>query len=171
VGRRRSAPDDERDEGVPAWQGRLAFTRNADGRFEVHLTAPAREILASGADDLRDRILASAGQPGPLFPAAHPDRPDLEHDYQQLMGGDLVESRLAAIDVLEASLDSESVDESQLVRWMQTTNAMRLVLGEELGVSEDPVEIDPDDPDLPRHVFYELLGILVSHMVHALQEP
>jgi hypothetical protein len=52
---------------------------------------------------------------------------------------------------------------------MQALNALRLVLGTRLDVSEDEVgPLDPSDPDAPAYALYELLGYLLDRTVQSL---
>ena len=97
-----------------------------------------------------------------------PDDPEVDAEYQRLMGGELLASRLGALDVVVTTRELSSLDESQLQQWLQAVNAMRLVLGTRLDAGEEPVEIQHDDPLLPAWVLYDFLGRLVASGVHAL---
>ena len=53
--------------------------------------------------------------------------------------------------------------------WMRALNALRLVLGTRLDVTEDDDRgIDPDDPDAPAWALYYFLSGLVDELVDAL---
>ena len=52
---------------------------------------------------------------------------------------------------------------------MNSMNAIRLVLGTQLDVSEETVEIDADDPRAGVFGVYGWLGLLVERSVGALQ--
>jgi hypothetical protein len=81
----------------------------------------------------------------------------------------LLESRLAAVDEVEATLGADTVDAERAGAWMRSLNALRLVLGTRLDVSEDDDrEIDPDDPDAPARALYYFLSALVDELVDAL---
>ena len=85
------------------------------------------------------------------------------------MHDDLLARRLAALDVVEATVDSERVDQEQLVAWMGAINDTRLVIGTKLDVSEDPsFDIDDDDPSAPAYAIYTYLGWLLEQVVEEL---
>ena len=44
------------------------------------------------------------------------------------------------------------------------------MLGTRLDVSEEPLDIEADDPDAPAYAVYEYLGFLLSEVVDALAE-
>ena len=71
-----------------------------------------------------------------LFPTAYPDDEEKEAEYQRLMREELVASRVAAIESVSALLgpgDAGALDavwdEGQTIAFMQSINAIRLVLG------------------------------------------
>ena len=43
------------------------------------------------------------------------------------------------------------------------------MLGTRLDVSEDDLDVDPDDPDAPAHAVYHYLGMLLGEVVDALE--
>ena len=43
------------------------------------------------------------------------------------------------------------------------------MIGTRLDVSEDDLEVDPDDPDAPAHAVYHYLGMLLGEAVDALE--
>lgn len=149
---------------------RRPFRRLRNGRFEINLSADQRDFLRSFLDQLRDLLLADDPNLKRLFPVAYADDAELDAAYQQLVHGQLIEARFAAIETVEATLDATEVDEAQLTGWMQSINALRLVLGTVLDVSEAPPELDPDDPRFEPYVLYEELGWLLGHIVAALTE-
>jgi hypothetical protein len=86
-----------------------------------------------------------------------------------LVHDDLLARRLGALEVLESTIDSERVDEEQLVAWMGAINDTRLVIGTKLDVSEDPsFDIADDDPTAPAHAIYTYLGWLLEQLVEEL---
>ena len=88
-----------------------------------------------------------------LFPVVHPDHPEREAEYQRLMRDELVTSRLAGIDAVEAVLGRSgrkvTLDEAEMLAFVQAVNSVRLVLGTVLDVGEDD-DVDPSD-ELARH--------------------
>jgi hypothetical protein len=71
---------------------------------------------------------------------------------------------------VSSSLDADDLDEAQLTGWMQSINALRLVLGTILDVSEEHPDLDPDDPRFEPYVLYDELSWLLGHIVSALAE-
>ena len=151
--------------------------RTRKGDYEIDLGATERELLRSLVPQLRELLSAgAAGTAGTtvdesltrLFPTAYPDDAELDHEYQSMVRDELLEKRLAALDVVEETIDATRLDEEQLLRWMGSVNDLRLVLGTRLDVSEDLDEIPLDDPDAPLYGVYGYLGWLLEHIVEAL---
>jgi len=142
------------------------------GRFRVQLPEPERELVASLVEQLRELLTHSAGDLPVLrrlFPTAYHEDAERDREFQQLVRDDLLERRLAALDVVEQTLTGEEeLDEAQLTAWMTALNDLRLVLGTRLDVGEEPVEIDEDDPDAGAYVAYDYLGYLVGEVVDVL---
>ena len=76
---------------------------------------------------------------------------------------------MAAAQTLERSAKAEVLTEDDLLAWMGSMNAIRLVLGTQLDVTEDMIAIDPDDPRAPVFGVYGWLGMLVERGIEALQ--
>lgn len=122
---------------------RPVVTRSRGG-FVVHLRREERDLVGRLLGELGTLLTdphADQALVGRLFPVVHPDDPDLEAEYQRLMREELVSSRLAAIEsvqqVLGRSGRSASLTELEMGSFMQGINAIRLVLGTLLGVSDD----------------------------------
>lgn len=146
------------------------FHRRRDGRFDLNLDPRERELVRSLLDQLRDLLLADDPNLRRLFPVAHADDAEEEAAYQELVHGQLIESRFAAIEVVEASLDEDHVDETTLTGWMQSINSLRLVLGTLLDVGEQGMDLEPDDPRAEPYLLYESLGELLHLIVWSLSE-
>lgn len=147
--------------------------RRPDGRFDLNLDADERSVLANYLGQLRELLMTRNELLDRLYPTAYPDDPLQEQEYQELMHGDLIESRFAALDTIEQTLNDRVVDEAELTRWLQAINALRLVLGTRLGVTQDDesgITIDEDDPAAALAHFYEYLGWLLSWVVEALTD-
>ena len=149
---------------------RRPFRRRRDGRFEVNLSEDQRQFLRSLLEQLRELLLADDPNLRRLFPVAYADDAELDAAYQQLVHGQLIESRFVAIETVESTLDADDLDEAQLTGWMQSINALRLVLGTILDVSEEHPDLDPDDPRFEPYVLYDELSWLLGHIVSALAE-
>jgi hypothetical protein len=128
-----------------------------------------RQLLTNPSPDSSERLLMVR-----LFPVAHPDDEDAEAEYQRLMRDELVQSKLEAIAQVETVLTAERrsdrvVDEIGLVAFMQSLNAIRLVLGTMLGVTDDPSqdEVDEQLESSPEYHLYAYLSRLLEHCVRA----
>jgi hypothetical protein len=132
-----------------------------------HLLGQLRMLVRSETSDSIDETSPVRR----LFPTAYPSDPEREDEYQELVRGSLVEQRLASIDTVDQTLDSDTLDDETAGAWMRTLNDLRLVVGTRLDVSEEPVEIDLDDPDGHLHAVYDYLGFLVDRLVQAQSGP
>jgi len=147
---------------------RAPIRRLGEGRYEINLRAEEREVIGHYLEQLRELLMGRDDSLRRLFPVAYLNDPERDAEYQQMMHGDLLESRFAAIEAMEATLQAKTVSEAELTQWMQSINALRLVIGTRLDVSEVLVEVDPDDPDEMFYVLYDALGELVYFIVAAL---
>ena len=151
---------------------RVRRTRHGD--FEVRLPDNEREVLLALVAALRAALDGDVrGEPAlrRLFPPAYASADDqaAEAEYQAIMQEDLLASRRASLDVLEATLSRDRLDEAELLAWMTALNQLRLVLGTRLDVSEDEAPFpDPDDPAAPLHEIYHYLGVLLEAVLEAL---
>jgi hypothetical protein len=154
-----------------AFLRRARIQRAATGRYNVRLPQVERELLVDLVEQLRDVLVSSTDDPNVrrLFPTAYHDDPDKDQEYQQLVRDELLERRLAALTVVEETADARELDEAGLTGWLTALNDLRLVLGTKLDVSEDDLDIDPDDPDAPAHAVYHYLGMLLGEAVDALE--
>ncbi len=163
--------------------------RRRDGSFVLRLPEETIELLAAlGAqlDPLLDDQSADAGLRR-LFPPAHEDDVLAEAAWQIEQGAALRDSRRGALAALAHPAD-KPMDEDELVTWMQGVNALRLVLGERIGLGREVDEeeemvaleaalVDADDPEevatlerrLGARQLYDLLSALVAHAVRALE--
>ena len=142
---------------------RRLVSRSRQG-YALHLGADERALVARLLEELR-ALLGDPDAPATLerlFPVVHPDDPDQEAEYQRLMRDELVTSRLAAIDTVQEVLGQSgrkvTLDEAQLVAFMQSVNAVRLVLGTLLDVGEDDELSEDDGPE--RHLYGYLSWVL-----------
>ena len=105
-----------------------------------------------------------------LFPVAYPDDDEKEEEYQRLMREELVTSRLAAIESVTSTLDPshDLLDEGQTIAFMQSINAIRLVLGTMLGITDDESADAADDTDSAEHHLYDFLSWLLEWTVRSL---
>jgi hypothetical protein len=146
---------------VAARQGRYVLTLESQERALIRqLLGELRELLALRPDDPRVRR---------LYPAAYAEDPELEDEYRRLTQEELRSGRLASVDAVEASIDAERLDADQLAAWMQAINALRLILGTMLDITEDDQELalSPSDPDARTMALYGYLGGLLDEIVTA----
>lgn len=146
---------------------RLRIARIAHGRYAVRLPDEERDVLLSLLPQLRDLLTMDDPLTRRVFPTAYAQDAERDREYQQLVHDDLLESRLAAIDVIEQTLDADELTTEQLDGWMTALNSLRLVLGTRLDVSEDVPDFDPDDPEAPMLAVYDYLAWMLEQVVQA----
>jgi hypothetical protein len=152
-------------------RSRKLLTRGRGGTWTLHLGADERQLLASLATELDALLEARPDDPSlrRLHPTAYIDDEEHEAGWQLLIGEELRATRRAQLDVLRAAAERTELDDDEVQGWMQALNALRLVLGTRLDVSEDEVgPLDANDPDAPAYALYELLGYLLDRTVQSL---
>jgi hypothetical protein len=144
--------------------------RKRDGSIELRLSEEEAEVLAHVTEQLREALSADSDAPAlrRLFPPAYVDDDEKEAGFKALARDELLEARLAALDDVDAALADPRMDAERANAFMRSCNALRLVLGTRLDVSEDDHRVDPDDPDAPVWALYYFLSSLVGEMVEAL---
>ena len=145
--------------------------RKGPGRYVVRLRPNEKTLVADLVVQLREQLLASTDEPSVrrLFPPAYADDPERDAGYQVLTRDELLERKLAAIEVVERTLErGGELDDDAMAAWMGTLNSLRLVLGTRLDVDEELPSLDSDDPLAPAYAVYEYLGWLLSQVVDAL---
>lgn len=115
-----------------------------------------------------------------LFPSAYLEPEDLDRDaeYQRLVRDDLLEAKLANLDVVTKTLDrgtvslrrwTVDVSEEEAGAWLGALNDLRLALGVRLGITEDfEGDVDPSDPQAPALHILSYLGWLEENLLDAL---
>lgn len=155
---------------------RWRIKRTGGGTFKVNFADGERELLRNLLPQLRELVTSPPGSVDDrvrrLFPTAYADDPERDAEYQRFMREELIASRVAAIEQVEATLDAKELDEAQLLGWMQSVNAVRLVLGTMLDVSEDDTidHLAEDDPDVHNYALYGYLSGLLDEMVTVLSD-
>ena len=159
-----------------AWRTRPPVERTRHG-YRINLDDDERQVLQSLLDQLRTLLLGPDDHPllRRLFPAAYhlPEHAEHDAEYQRLMREELVASRLAGIETVMGVLRSNpkaSLDEGQVLAFMQALNGLRLVLGTVLDVGEDDDldDIGPDHPMAAEHQLYGFFSWLLEWTVRAL---
>jgi hypothetical protein len=156
---------------MPRLRRHRRVERTGVGTYAIHLPDEERRLVADLVDQLRDVLMASTDDATVrrLFPTAYHEDAERDREYQQLVRDELLERRLAALATVEATASASEVDEEGLTGWLTALNDLRLVLGTRLDVSEDDVEVDPEDPLAAAHAVYHYLGMLLSEVVEALE--
>jgi hypothetical protein len=150
---------------------RRIIKRGRDGTFEVRLPAEERRMLGEVLPQLKAALQGdAASDPGfkRLFPKAYVQDPELEHEYQALVGDDLVATRVANVDTVLETVTKDRLSEDELFAWMGAINDLRLVLGTRLDVSEETdLAVDASHPDAGAYGLYGYLGWLLELLVDA----
>lgn len=146
-----------------------------DGRFRLELPASERDVLRSLPGRLRELLASDDPVLERLFPPAYIDDPTREAEFRELVGSDLMEGKLGAIEVMETTIDAERLTEDELLAWLGALNDLRLVLGTRLDVTEETNFADFEgDPREALFALYWYLGDLEADVVEALaasEEP
>lgn len=150
---------------------RRSIKASGDGTLEVRLGNTERALLTRVADDLADEL----DQPDDpslqrLFPPGYAEDAVRDAGYQVMMGDELRQRHLAALRSLAATADTDRLDPELAEAWLRSINAVRLVLGTRLGISDDhqTVRVRRDDPNLTSWVAYEFLSSLLDDLIAAL---
>jgi hypothetical protein len=158
---------------------RPVVERTAHG-YELNIERDERELVVRLLAELRGLLLSDDPATEPLrrrlFPPAYhlADDAEAEAEYQRLMREDLVASRLEGINLVESALtEGRPLDEGAVQGFMQSLNAVRLVLGTmiDVGEGEDPTELPDDHPMLGEHHLYAYLSWLLEMTVLAVSQP
>jgi hypothetical protein len=144
--------------------------RERDGTYRLRLPAEERDVLRALPGQLRELLGTDDPSLARLFPPAYSDDPEADDEYGALVRGELLEGRLDALLVVEATVDAERLDESQMAAWLDALESLRLVLGTQLDVSEATYahDLDPSDPLAPALALYGYLSWLQEQAVDAL---
>jgi hypothetical protein len=142
------------------------------GGIEVHLHDTVRDVLGRLCDQLEQLLQREDPASDPamarLFPAAYPDDPLRELEFERATGDDLTRGRLESLRTVRTSLRSETLDQEQSLAWLGTLNDVRLVLGSRLDLTEESTAADFAGEDAGTFEIYQLLGALQGGLLYAL---
>ena len=146
--------------------------RTRTGELQLRLRDDERELLRSLPGQLRQLVAEAPTDPAlhRLFPPAYREDAEKEAEYRRLMGDELQERHLAALAVMEETVDAERLTAEQATAWLSALNDLRLVLGTRLDVTEEALgtDVDPEDPRAPALALYGYLSWLEEQVVEAL---
>lgn len=111
--------------------------RDGSGGYRLRLPAEERDVLRGLPAQLRELLQTSDPSLERLFPPAYDDT-EADDEYGELVRGDLLEGKLAALEVVEQTVDADRLTEEQLEAWLGALESLRLVLGTKLDVSVHP---------------------------------
>jgi hypothetical protein len=147
------------------------FERGDRGGVELRLSRDERSLLAGLAAELRALLDGAPGDPSlrRLFPPAYDDEDD-ERAYRDLMGGELLDGRRAALELIADTVDRDRLTAEEADTWLRALNDLRLVLGTRLDVQEDMFATEPDLSDPRGHALavYAYLSWIQEQLVEAL---
>lgn len=145
--------------------------------YVINLQGEELDLVVRLFAELRGLVLSDDPRHAPLirrlFPPAYhlSDDAEAESEYQRLMRDELVASRLESISSVETAMsDGVPLDDAAMQGFVQTLNAVRLVLGTLLDVGEehDPAAVRDDDPMVGEHHLYTFLSWLLECAVEAI---
>jgi len=147
-----------------------------DEGFALRLSTDERDLLRELCGQLRELLREADPSADPgiarLFPPAYPDDPLRNLDFERDAGSGLVADRLAAVDVVETTVDAERLAEDEVIAWLGSVNALRLVLGTRLELTEETTEADYPEghADHDAYGIYLYLTWLEAGIVEGLSE-
>jgi hypothetical protein len=160
------------------------FERRGEG-VTVTLDGNEIELLRRIPTELQELLAGPPSKDDPvykrLFPAAYldPTEESAEQEWQELVHPELLRQRLAALELVNASLERAvtkrgkvevELGPEEVEAWLGVVNDARLALGTRLGVTEEveAEELAPNDPDAPAHAMYGWLTWLENDLVEAM---
>jgi hypothetical protein len=158
------------------------FRRVGRDRVRVRLGQDEVTVLRGLPEQLRAVLAEAADDPvnRRLFPPAYLEPDDAERDaeYRRLMHDDLVQAKLANLEVVTGTLArgtptmrrwTVDLTVEEATAWLGVLNDLRLALGVRLEITEDfDGQVDDDDPRAPAMHLLSYLGWLEEHLLEAL---
>jgi Domain of unknown function (DUF2017) len=152
---------------------REPFAPTEGGNVEVRLSPDLIAVLDDLCDQL-EALLKTRPRTDPavsrLFPAAYPDDPLRELEFERMTADDLSSGRLAALRRMRATLRARVLDAEDSDAWLRTLNDIRLVIGGRLEVTEESRPEDFADDEIGAETFdlYDLLGEVQGLLLRAI---
>ena len=147
----------------------LSFRRNGDGSFGVTLPMHDRSLLEVLVPQMRELITQHDPDTWRLFPNPYPQHEKAADEYAELIGDDLKNRHIEALDIVEKTLDAKRLTEEEMVGWMHAVNHLRLFMGTRLKVTEESDYDDFEtDEELALFDMYNYLGGVLELMVRAM---
>jgi hypothetical protein len=149
---------------------RRRIERRGDGA-RLRLPRAERRLLRDLVAELDARLAddVDADDLQRLFPPAYDLAPDDEAEFRRLQHGELLDGRRQALRVIETTVEQDRLSEEELESWLTALNALRLVLGTRLDVTEETYGRWPSrsDPAAREHAVYLYLSALQEEAVDA----
>ena len=150
------------------------------GGVTVTLSSDERDFLRTLPEQLEPLLAGDHAVPRlaeTLYSRGYDDE-ELEQEYRELAGDDIVGQRVTAMQTFAATLETGAVtagqwraelDAEQAAAWLSALNDGRLALGAILGITDESWEDElPDDE--PSGVVMHYLGSLQTELVDALMD-
>ena len=159
--------------------------RLKNGNYKIELADDHRQLITQLVEQLRDSLATTTDDSNlrRLFPTAYNNDAKKDAEYQRLMRDELLESRLAAIDVtIKVIAQNDEISAEEIDAFARSINSLRLVLGTTLDIAEsdygsqndtqqsensDGDETSGADEYLIQKELYEYLGWLLEWTVGA----
>ena len=148
---------------------RRQIQRARDGSYRLRLSPPERELMRTLPDDL-EQLLDTPESPDlwRLFPAVSEDE-ETRDEYSRLVGAELLDGRRRALATIRETVGRDRLTAEEAESWLTGLNALRLVLGTRLDVSEEePLHVNPSDPRAHETAVYLYLSWLQEQLVDAM---
>jgi hypothetical protein len=158
------------------------FDDGTGPKFRLNFEPEERELLIRLLGEMKDLLTAEVTEvTAPLlhrlFPPAFRDDPEKEAEYQRLMREELVTSRVVSVELVTAMLTADpdtgrltDLSKPDTMAFMQSLNAVRLVLGTMLDITDDDSAEQADMDDSHEFQLYGYLGWLLEWTVQSLSE-
>ena len=148
---------------------RRKIQRARDGSYRLRLSPPERELMRALPDEI-EQLLDAPESPDlwRLFPAVSEDA-ETQDEYSRLVGRELLDGRRRALATIRETVGRDRLTAEEAESWLTGLNALRLVLGTRLDVSEEePLELNQSDPRAHETAVYLYLSWLQEQLVDAM---